>query len=176
MTLLLLRDQKSSVCSQVLRGHQSNALPSSKPESNIKKRGKGGVAAILQRRILNSLASPKRSIEKPCTKPTLLLLGKGEKLPIFKDPLRQPSGVPELFPLYSKLRSKQVFLCQILKGRQSFQKQTCMLFCACQSGIYRHPLTEQLFDLRFFSLPWCTSNTHPLKTIPRIFNFDLFQG
>lgn len=78
--------------------------------------------------------------------------GERRETSICRDPLRQPSGVPGCFPLGSKLRSKQEFLCQILKGKQSLPKQTCMLFGAQQSGIYRHPLTEQLFDLQVFLL------------------------
>ena len=76
---------------------------------------------------------------------------------IHRNPLRKPSGVPEGFLLDYIPKSKQVFLCQLLEGRQSFQKQTCILplFLPCSLECI-----TQIFQIRkcsaIFILPPAT--------------------
>lgn len=63
--------------------------------------------------------------------------GKERKYPTHRAPLRQLSEVTRSFSLDYIPTSKQVFLYQILEGRQSFQNQTCLLplFLPCRLGL-----------------------------------------
>jgi len=60
--------------------------------------------------------------------------GTERKYPTHRAPLRQLLEVTRSFSLDYIPTSKQVFLYQILEGRQSFQNQTCMLplFLPCR--------------------------------------------